>query len=83
MLNIRDLKEFITGSAQPKLNQANLNSMSIAVPQLERQKQFASLCEHHLSICNQQRLASDTAQATFDALLAQSFAPPTAQQAAA
>ena len=40
-LNLRDLTDFITGSAQPKLNQANMNRMPIHVPPLALQKEFA------------------------------------------
>jgi type I restriction enzyme, S subunit len=40
-LNLRDLTAYVTGSAQPKLNQANLNRMPISVPPLSLQKEFA------------------------------------------
>ena len=38
-----DISEHITGSAQPKLNQAKLNAMMIPVPDLEKQKSFMEL----------------------------------------
>jgi type I restriction enzyme S subunit len=37
-LNLRDLTDFVTGSAQPKLNQANMNRIPIPVPPLSLQK---------------------------------------------
>lgn len=40
-LNLRDLTDYVTGSAQPKLNQANMNRMQIPVPPLSLQKEFA------------------------------------------
>jgi type I restriction enzyme, S subunit len=40
-LNLRDLKDYDTGSAQPKLNQANMNCIPISVPPLSPQKEFA------------------------------------------
>lgn len=40
-LNFRDLKDYVTGSAQPKLNQANLNRMAFPVPPFTLQKTFA------------------------------------------
>jgi type I restriction enzyme S subunit len=40
-LNLRDLADYVTGSAQPKLNQANLNRIAIPVPPLAMQKEFA------------------------------------------
>src|ERR1039458_573118 len=40
-LNLRDLTDYVTGSAQPKLNQANMNRMPIQVPPLALQKEVA------------------------------------------
>lgn len=40
-LNLRDFADYVTGSAQPKLNQANLNRMPIQVPPVPLQKEFA------------------------------------------
>ena len=42
LLNTMDLSGYITGSAQPKLNQANLNSISIHLPSLETQIRIAN-----------------------------------------
>lgn len=39
-LNAIDLKPYVTGTAQPKLNQANLNKIPIALPPLEEQKRI-------------------------------------------
>ncbi len=41
LLNTLDLSGYITGSAQPKLNQANLVKISITLPSLETQKRIA------------------------------------------
>ena len=41
LLNTLDLSGYITGSAQPKLNQANLVKISIKLPPLELQKYIA------------------------------------------
>ena len=41
LLNMMDLSGYITGSAQPKLNQANLTSISLQLPSLESQKRVA------------------------------------------
>lgn len=40
-LNLRDLTDYVTGSAQPKLNQASMNRIPIPVPPLPLQKEFA------------------------------------------
>lgn len=44
-LNSIDLKQYITGSAQPKLNQDNLNKIQIPLPSLEVQKQMVDEIE--------------------------------------
>ena len=41
LLNSLDLSGYITGSAQPKLNQANLTTISLHLPTLETQKRIA------------------------------------------
>lgn len=41
LLNTMDLSGYITGSAQPKLNQANLSAISIILPTLETQIKIA------------------------------------------
>ena len=41
LLNMMDLSGYITGSAQPKLNQANLTSISLLLPSLVSQKRVA------------------------------------------
>jgi type I restriction enzyme S subunit len=40
-LNLRDVADYVTGSAQPKLTQANLNRILIPVPPLSLQREFA------------------------------------------
>ena len=41
MLNTMDISGYITGSAQPKLNQANMSSISIVLPSITIQKRIA------------------------------------------
>lgn len=41
-LNSIDLKDFITGTAQPKLNQAKLNKISIYIPTVDLQRDVVS-----------------------------------------
>lgn len=43
LLNIIDISGYITGSAQPKLNQANLLAISISLPSLEEQRRIAGI----------------------------------------
>ena len=43
MLNSMDLSGYITGSAQPKLNQANLLAIKLSLPELAIQKRIADI----------------------------------------
>lgn len=49
-LNSIDLKEYITGSAQPKLNQENLNKIEIPLPSLEVQEKMVIEIENEEKI---------------------------------
>ena len=40
VINLQDISHLITGSAQPKLNQKNLNSFMVPVPPLKLQNEF-------------------------------------------
>ena len=40
LINSMDLSGYITGSAQPKLSQANLNAVQLSMPTLEQQKRI-------------------------------------------
>lgn len=42
-LNLIDLKEYITGAAQPKLNQDNLNKIPIPIPSEPEQKKIVNI----------------------------------------
>lgn len=43
LLNHNDLSGYITGSAQPKLSQANLNAIAFDVPSIETQQKIVSI----------------------------------------
>lgn len=43
--SLTDISGYITGTAQPKLNQAKLNAMMFCIPPLAMQKQFANFVE--------------------------------------
>lgn len=72
-LNLRDLRDYITGSAQPKLNQANLNAILMIAPPIDLQHQFTATAEAVRCIARQQATGLSTAQATFDAMLNRAF----------
>lgn len=43
LLNFLDLRGFVTGSAQPKLNQENLSNISLSLPNIDIQNKVVSL----------------------------------------
>ena len=51
-LNSIDLSAYITGAAQPKLNQKNLNSIEIPLPDLNEQKRIVSLLDRFDIMCS-------------------------------
>ena len=73
-INAISLEAYITGSAQPKMNQAKMNSILIALPPLEEQKRIIAKVDELMLLCDQleqQTEASIEAHATLvDVLLA-------------
>lgn len=69
-LNKSDLSGYITGSAQPKLNKANLNSIRMVLPPFEEQKAIAhilSTLDEKIEVNNQiNKTLENMAQAYFD-----------------
>ena len=51
-LNSIDLSKYISGGAQPKLNQDNLNKIPIPVPSVDRIKYVVNILDHFDTICN-------------------------------
>lgn len=51
-LNSIDLTPYITGGAQPKLNQKNLNKIPISLPPLEEQKRIVDILDRFDKLCN-------------------------------
>ena len=51
-LNAIDLSYYITGGAQPKLNQKNLNKIEIPLPPLDEQKRIVEILDRFDSLCN-------------------------------
>ena len=45
LINMLDISQYVTGTAQPKLNQAKLNSIPIPLPPLPLQCEFAAFVE--------------------------------------
>ena len=51
-LNSLDLTLYVTGAAQPKLNQANLNAIEIPLPPLAEQKRIVGILDRFDRLCN-------------------------------
>ena len=51
-LNSIDLSSYITGAAQPKLNQQNLNKIPIPYPPLEVQERIVNVLDNFEAICS-------------------------------
>lgn len=51
-LNSIDLSPYITGAAQPKLNQKNLNNIKIPLPALPEQQRIVDILDHFDTLCN-------------------------------
>ena len=51
-LNALDLTPYITGAAQPKLNQKNLNQIIIPLPTSSERKRIVSILDRFDTLCN-------------------------------
>lgn len=51
-MNLHDLTPFITGAAQPKLNQKNLNLIQIPLPPIEEQERIMTILDRFDAIAN-------------------------------
>ena len=67
------IEDYITGSTQPKLNQAKLNAMLIPVPSKERMDAYHSFIEQVDKSKVVVQAALDKAQTLFDSLMQQYF----------
>jgi len=60
-INATDLKPYVTGTAQPKMNQTKMNSILVALPPLAEQKRIVAKVEALLALCD--ALAAEVAAA--------------------
>ena len=51
-MNSIDLSQFISGGAQPKLNQKNLNTIPIPLPAIKEQKHIVGILDRFDALCN-------------------------------
>lgn len=52
-INATDLKPYVTGTAQPKMNQAKMNSIPVALPPLAEQRRIVAKVDELMSLCDQ------------------------------
>ncbi len=56
-INSIDLKPYVTGTAQPKMNQAKMNSIPIAVPPEAEQHHIVSKVDELMALCDRLEMA--------------------------
>jgi type I restriction enzyme S subunit len=52
-INATDLSPYVTGTAQPKMNQAKMNSIPIALPPLAEQHRIVAKVDELMALCDQ------------------------------
>jgi type I restriction enzyme S subunit len=68
-INAIDLKPYLTGAAQPKLNQRKMNSIPIAVPPISEQEKIVSKVEELMYLCDALETSIKNAKHTGERLL--------------
>ncbi len=86
-INAIDLKPYVTGTAQPKMNQAKMNSIPIALPPLAEQHRIVAKVDELMALCDRLEeslgISEDNRSRLLDALLAEALAPYEVQEQAA
>lgn len=72
-INLVDLKPYLSGSAQPKLNQKNLNRIPIAVPPLDEQRKYVAVADSIEQQKEIQRAHLDELDTLFASLQSRAF----------
>lgn len=72
-LNLRKLNDFVTGSAQPKLNQASLNRIPIPLPPLPAQRKFAVSVRKLNELRDRRQSAANETTSLFGCLVQRAF----------
>ena len=82
-VNAIDLKPYVTGTAQPKMNQAKMNSIPVALPPLAEQHRIVAKVDELMALCDRLEASLTTDSATrhhlLDALLHETSLGPSAQ----
>lgn len=72
-INAIDLSPYVTGTAQPKMNQAKMNDILIALPPIEEQQRIVAKVDELMQLCDQlqeqQNLSSEAHDQLVDTFL--------------
>ena len=68
-INATDLKPFVTGTAQPKMNQGKMNSIPVALPPLAEQYRIVAKIDALMALCDQIEASLSAADTTRHRLL--------------
>jgi type I restriction enzyme S subunit len=68
-INAIDLKPYVTGTAQPKMNQAKMNSIPIAVPPMTEQERIVAKVDELMAVCDRLEVQLTKAQTESQRLL--------------
>jgi type I restriction enzyme S subunit len=86
-INAIDLKPYVTGTAQPKMNQAKMNSIPVALPPLAEQHRIVAGVDALMALCDELEASLAAADTTrrrlLEALLHEALAPAKRELAAA
>jgi type I restriction enzyme S subunit len=77
-LNATDLKPYVTGTAQPKMNQSRLNGIAVPLPPLREQMRIVAKVQHLFALCADLEASQTTSEAHRDKLVTSSLARLTA-----
>jgi len=72
-INAIDLKPFVTGTAQPKMNQAKMNSIQIALPPEIEQHRIVTKVDELMALCDQLEVAKNERELVRDRLVVASL----------
>ncbi|KQV30605.1 hypothetical protein ASC97_20595 [Rhizobium sp. Root1203] len=73
-VNAIDLKPYVTGTAQPKMNQAKMNGIPVALPPLAEQHRIVAKVDELMALCDELDAARTEREAKRDRLAAASLA---------
>lgn len=63
-INAINLERYVTGTAQPKMNQAKMNSIVLALPPMEEQRRIITKVDELMALCDALKARLAEAQAT-------------------